>query len=237
MSDPAFSYLDDVYEKPGAEVPEDVPSVSEDDLAKDDLEELSEHLAKMSDEDKEEIFKSNAFGTGFAPATSEAKGTYEPQALNARHREIIRLHALGYKHTQIGAMLSIAPQTVGYVVNSPLGKGFLSEIAEARTGSVKDVHNRLQEMSPFAAEVMLDIMAEGKESNKLRAAEKVLEMTGHKAENKNLHLHTQLTADEIKQLKESSNGGPETVSEAEVEQAEVVSNGQESAGQTQAGES
>lgn len=182
---------------------------------------LAEFNAMQKKED-EELFGANSSspnGLGFP--VSEAPATYEPTVLNARHREILRLHALGYKHVQIAAMLSITPVTVGYVVRSPLGKSFLAEVHEARTDSVKDVHNRLQEMSPFAAEILLDIMADGKtESNKLRAAEKVLEITGHKSENKHMHLHTHLSKDDIKQLKQGVKDEQDKVEEAEVLDAE-----------------
>ena len=172
-----------------------------------------EEWKNLQKKEDEQIFGANSNspnGLGFP--VSEAPATYEPTSLNARHREILRLHALGYKHVQIAAMLSITPVTVGYVVRSPLGQSFLAEIHEARTDSVKDVHNRLQEMSPFAAEILLDIMADGKtESNKLRAAEKVLEIVGHKAENKHMHLHTHLTSDDIHQLKKEANSAEQEV--------------------------
>lgn len=178
----------------------------------DDIARAAEEVKPEFAEDFSEIYKSNKNGLGLA--TSESPGTYEPQALNARHREILRLVALGYKYVEVARMLGITPTVVGYTVNSPLGQSFLSEIHEARTGSVKDVHNRLQEMSPLAAEILLDIMADGKsETNKLRAAEKVLEMTGQKAENKHMHLHTHMTPAEIAEIKRTANIGPKTVSE------------------------
>src|SRR5690625_1462220 len=194
------------------------------------LDQWATEFKKFQEREKSEetLFQANTEsenGLGF-PA-SEIPSSYEPQALNARHREILRLVALGYKHTQVGAMLSISPVTVGYVVRSPLGQSFLSEIQEARTGSVKDVHNRLQEMSPFAAEIMLDIMANSKsEGNKLKAAEKVLEMTGHKAENKHVHLMTQLSAEDIKELKNTAQKFPELDEDLEVviEETEALEN-------------
>lgn len=205
MSDYGFAYLKNLNDDSG------IPETYE--REKDDFDSASEEM--------EEVFQSNKNGLGFP--TSESPGTYEPQSLNARHREILRLAALGYKYVQIAKILGITPAVVGYTVNSPLGQSFLAEIHEARTGSVKDVHNRLQEMSPLAAELLLDIMNEGKsESNRLKAAEKVLEMTGHKTENKHMHLHTHLSKDEIKQLKETANIGPNTVSEEDIEDAEYT---------------
>jgi len=185
------------------------------------LAEISDKFREEQKAESEEIYRSNEgdseSGLGFP--VSEANGTYEPTHLNARHREILRLTALGYKQVQVAAMLSITPATVGYVVRSPLGQSFLAEIHEARTDSVKDVHNRLQEMSPFAAEIMLDIMANGKrEGDKLRAAEKVLEMTGHKADNKHMHLHTHMTQEDIKEMKKNVKAEDSD----EIEDAEII---------------
>lgn len=206
------SYLDTLYTD-GPSVPNNTPSVGSEER------DLETGLAKAKEEAQDEdIFSSNQFGTGFDPDTSESSGTYEPQVLNARHREIIRLYALGYKQVTIASILSITTATVGYVVNSPLGRSFLQEIEQARTGSVKDVRDRLQEMSPFAAEIFVDVMSNSKsEARRLAAAEKVLKMTGHTGEQKNLHLHTHLTREELEEIKhEANNGGPETVLEAEI---------------------
>lgn len=182
----------------------------------DCLDEEAARFQEEIDEENEQIYKSNSQGLGYGYDLPESagSGTYNPKKLSARHREMLRLVSLGYKNITVGKILGVTPQNVSDVINSPLGQSFLAEIQDARTGSVKEVHDRLQEMSPLASEVMLDIMADGKsESNRLRAAEKVLEMTGHKAGNKHFHLHSQLNADEISQLKEAANKGPRLVKE------------------------
>lgn len=192
-----------------------------DDFEIDDKNSDDENLLEIFQEAyaQEKIYQSNEHGLGFP--VSEAPGTYNPQALNARHREILRLVVLGYKHVEIARMLGITPTVVSYTVTSPLGRSFLAEIHEARTGSVKDVHNRLKEMSPLAAEVMLDILNDGKsETNRLKAAEKILEMTGHKSENRHMHLHTHMTPEEIAEVKRTANIGPKTLSEASTKTTE-----------------
>jgi len=183
-----FSYLDDLDE----EMRKSHSRVSED----------SETLA-MSNE------SGNGFGDVYSPVESEASETYNPQKLNARHREMIRLHALGYKGVQIANILGVTPQNVYDILNSPLGQSFISEIQEARTSSVQDVQNRLQEFSPLAAELVLDIMNEGvKESNRLKAGLKVLEMTGHKPGDTVNHNHVHLTKEDIEDIKATHKGGP-----------------------------
>ncbi len=188
-------------------MPSNAFSYLEDDPEQDDAySEIAEEFASQQKEEAEEIFHANQHGNGFAPEKSSS-GPYMPQKLNARHREIIRLHCLGYKHVEIGNMLGCTAQLCSMIVNSPLGVDLIQEIQKARTGSVKDVHERLQEMSPFAAEIMLDIMASSKkESNRLRAAEKVLEMTGHKAASRHEHMHAHLTKEEIEELKQNARG-------------------------------
>jgi len=192
----------------------------------DDIAEAAKHVKPEYQEDIETEYRSNSHGLGFP--VSDAPGTYELLYGYGHHREILRLVALGYKYIQVASILGITPTVVSYTVNSPLGRAFLDEIHEARTGSVKDVHNRLQEMSPLAAEIMLDIMNDGKsETNKLRAAEKVLEMTGQKAENQHMHLHTHLTPEQVEEVKRTANLGPKTVREnsEEVSDAEVLEEG------------
>lgn len=189
----------------------------EDNKEQDKFSDLADEFKKS-----EQVEKANKYGNGFAPATSPSQ-PYTPDKLNARHREIIRLHCLGYKGTEIANMLGCTPQTVYNIVNSPLGLDLISQIQEARTGSVKDVHNRLQEMSPLAAEVTLDLMNDAEsETVRLRAAEKVLEMTGHKATDKHQHIHAHLTKDDIQELKDRIRSDREGSGGGEVQQAEEV---------------
>lgn len=158
--------------------------------------------------------------------------SYEPAKLNARHREIIRLAALGYKHVQIASILGISPVTVGYIIRSPLGQQFLREIGEARTDSVKDVQNRLNELSPLAVETVLDVMTTAKDNVRGNMAIKVLEMTGHKATEKHDHNHLHLTKEDILEIKREYKGGPKIVEEASYEEVsdnkEILDNEKES---------
>lgn len=187
----------------------------------DYLDSLDEAVQESYDSVQEEsVVQANQHGNGFpdeevySPAESEASGSYEPQKLNARHREIIRLHTLGYKGTEIAQVVGCTPQLVYMTVNSPLGQSFLSEIEDARDSSVQDVRERLQEMSPLAAEVMLDVLNNGKrESNKLKAAIKTLEMTGQKPGDTVNHNHMHLTKDDIEDIKNEHSGGPPVHSE------------------------
>lgn len=197
-------------------MPEGAFSYLEEDPENDHFSDVAREFERQQNAERETIAKANEYGNGYAPSVSPSE-PYMPQKLNARHREIIRLHALGYKGTEIAKMIGCTPQSVYNITNSPLGVNLLEEIREARTGSVKDVHDRMQEMSPLAAEIMLDIMNDGeKESNRLRAAEKILEMTGHKAVDKHEHLHAHLTAEEIANLKQTAEdvSNPKEIEEA-----------------------
>lgn len=183
------------------------------------LDDLDESVKRSYNEvsEEEQVVQANSNGNGFgdvySPAESEASGTYEPQKLNARHREMIRLHALGYKGVQIANILGITPQNVYDTLNSPLAQSFLQEIEDARNGSVQDVRERLQEMSPIAAETMLDLLNSDSERNRFKAAKTVLEMTGQKPGETHNHNHVHLTKDDIEDIKREHKGGPRVVSE------------------------
>lgn len=183
----------------------------------DHFDKLAEQFSEQEQEKREEIYQANSHGNGFADDMEDSKAPeqYNPKKLNAKHREIIRLTALGYKGVMIAKMLSVTPQTVYNITNSPLGESLLQEIENARTGNVKDVRDRLQEASPLAVELVVDIMSDGKsEKNKLRAALKVLEMTGHKPGENHQHVHTHLSKDDIDDIKEEVGRGPTTVPES-----------------------
>jgi len=174
----------------------------------DYFDKIAKDFEQEREAENEEIARSNEHGNGFANdmKSSEAPsktGSYNPQKLNARHREIIRLHCLGYKGTMIAKMLGCTPQLIYQITNSPLGEALISEIQQARTGNVQDVQQRLQEASPLAAEIIVDVMNEGKkESNKLKAALKLLEMTGHKPGETVQHNHLHMTKDDIEKAKQ-----------------------------------
>lgn len=183
----------------------------------DDLDASMEKSFDKVKDEQEEVVQTNENGNGFgdvySPAESEAYDSYEPQKLNARHREMIRLHALGYKGVQIASILGVTPQNVYDTLNTPLAQAFLQEIEQARNGSVQDVRERLQEISPLAVEVVLDVMQNGSESNRLKAADKVLDKTGQKPGETVNHNHVHLTKEDINDIKKEHSGGPRVESE------------------------
>lgn len=185
----------------------------------DDLDDSVQNSFRQVKEEQEEVVQANQNGNGFgdiySPAESEAPSGYEPQKLNARHREMIRLHALGYKGVQIANILGVTPQNVYDTLNTPLAQAFLQEIEEARNGSVQDVRERLQEISPLAVETVLDVMQNGSESNRLKAADKVLDKTGQKPGETVNHNHVHLTKEDINNIKKEHAGGPRVESEAD----------------------
>lgn len=182
------------------------------------LDDLDDSVEKSYNEVRgEQVVQANQNGNGFgdvySPAESDSVDKYEPQKLNARHREMIRLHALGYKGVQIAQILGVTPQNVYDTLGTPLAQAFLQEIEEARNGSVQDVRERLQEISPLAVEVVLDVMQNGSESNRLKAADKVLDKTGQKPGETHNHNHVHLTKDDIEDIKREHAGGPRVIDE------------------------
>ena len=61
--------------------------------------------------------------------------TYDIKQLWERHHEIMNLHSLGYKGTEIAKILCIEPQTVSNTINSSLGKIKEAELREIRNGN------------------------------------------------------------------------------------------------------
>lgn len=183
----------------------------------DNLDEAVEESYREVSQEQESVVASNETGNGFGdvytPAESEAPSSYEPQKLNARHREMIRLHVLGYKGVQIANILGVTPQNVYDTLGTDLAKSFIQEIEEARNSSVQDVRERLQEFSPLAAETILDLMDSSSDTVKYKSAKTILEMTGQKPGESVNHNHIHLTKEDIEDIKKEHAGGPGVITE------------------------
>ena len=149
------------------------------------------------------IFKSNSFGTGPQEVFANTK-YYEPDKLNARHREMVRLTILGYKNIQIASILGVSQSNVCIILNSPLAKELIDNFKDARDGSAKDVQRRFEEIAPMATETVFDIMTgDGETStNKLKAATLVLEVAGHRNKENKREDEQTLDKDTIAEIKE-----------------------------------
>ena len=84
---------------------------------------------------------------------------YNIKALWGRHKEIIRLNALGkYSNVEIAAMLGISRQTVHNALQSELGVEARNELQERMDSDVVQIQKRLQELTPDAVNAYSEIL-------------------------------------------------------------------------------
>lgn len=97
-----------------------------------------------------------------------------------RHREVARLHVLGFRNIEIAELLGITTATVVNNLNSALVKQELARLALLRDNGAIDIAKDIKELLPLALDTMRDIMANGsKQGDKLKSAIRVLDMGGH----------------------------------------------------------
>jgi hypothetical protein len=129
---------------------------------------------------------------------------YEIQSLQERHREILRMLALGQAPKDIASSLNITPQVVHYVKNSQVGKRELGLIQGARNADAIDITNQIQELAPEALDTLENLMNNEEESpGSLRAkiAIDILDRAGHGAVKKQLNVSHQLSEEDIDNIK------------------------------------
>ncbi len=149
-------------------------------------------------------------------------GLPELKKLRDIHYEIIRRASLGYKMTEISKELNIAYITVWKTLQTPLAKERLEIIRGARDASAGEVMNQFKSLSPIALEVYKEAILDGNISMKdrIKAAGEVLDRAGHTAVQKNLHLHGELTQDDIDNIKQRA--ASQGIVANEVEDAQVT---------------
>ena len=134
--------------------------------------------------------------------------TYQPQQLNAKHHEILRLNLLGISNVEIAERVGCTPAVVSYTLNSGLGRqqGSLLK-AEADINSV-EVAKAIRETAPQALRVLQDIMndAEVAASTRARVADSILSRAGFDPIKKTVvgRLDTELSADDLETIKQDA---------------------------------
>ena len=142
------------------------------------------------------------------------KQHYELKTMNDRHHEIARLHAVGYKNTEIAKMLNITKESVSIALNSSVVKLKLDVIRGNRDAKTIDIIDKIDDMLPDAVKLFDNVINGGelKEDDtqynamQLRAAQQILGICGHspvkRTENRNIS--ATLTSDDIKAMKEDA---------------------------------
>lgn len=85
--------------------------------------------------------------------------THDLAFLRERHEEIINLHVLGMKDTDIATHLGLHLNTVNNAVNSTLGREKTALMRGARDAETIDVAKKMQEIIPKALKVYDDILS------------------------------------------------------------------------------
>lgn len=129
---------------------------------------------------------------------------YHVQAVQERHREILRRLVIGESPKVIAAALGITPQNVSDVRNSDLCKEELAKLSAARDKSLIEIPDRIKDTVSDALLVMKDCLLDPDPKIKMAAAKDLLDRGGFvpikRVQNENTTLT--LTPEDIKKLKE-----------------------------------
>lgn len=126
--------------------------------------------------------------------------TYETKQLWERSKEILGLHVLGMKGTEIAEKLNITPATVYSTTNSQLGQEYIKGIRESREGSIKTFKERIGELTERSLEFYQKVFDDPREGS-LRLKKEIsdtvlLELSGlrvpTKTQNQSMQVHANL---------------------------------------------
>lgn len=119
-----------------------------------------------------------------------------------RHKEVARLHTLGFKNFEIADLLGITKATVINNLNSSLVKEELARLGALRDKGAIDIARDIDDMLPLALDTMRTIMANGsKDGDKLKSAIRVLDMGGHSPVKKILTAGAVFDKDDLIEIK------------------------------------
>jgi len=140
------------------------------------------------------------------------------------HHEITRRLVIGQKNVDIARALSITPQTVSNVKNSPIVQEHMSIMRGVRDADTIDLAKEIKEIAPVALELLKDIIkgdndgAQASINLRAKEANGMLARVGHgiphRIQSESVSLH--LTSEDISDIKQRAitNG---TIVEAEIE--------------------
>jgi len=100
---------------------------------------------------------------------ANAERSYEVMNLHERHKEIIRLVAMGLTNTQIARELGCSPAMVVYTKYSEVGQRMLQELGYQRSESVKDIQLRIEKIAPHALDTLEALMTSEETPEAVRA--------------------------------------------------------------------
>lgn len=104
-------------------------------------------------------------------ALVEERQGWQMKALKPRHKQIASLLAQGAKRQEIATAMGVTPEYVTMLQKQPLMKDYIREMCEV-------VGVRFEALFGQAVEVISDVMKNGNDANKLKAARLQMEGTG-----------------------------------------------------------
>ncbi|KKK49234.1 hypothetical protein LCGC14_3137120 [marine sediment metagenome] len=140
-----------------------------------------------------------------------------------RHKEVARLHVLGFRNNEISELLGITTATVVNNLNSTLVKQELARLGALRDNGAIEIAKDIDELLPLALDTMREVMANGsKDSDKLKSAIRVLDMGGHSPIRKILTSNAVFDKDDLDEIKRrAKRDAPLTSNAIDVESVDV----------------
>lgn len=103
----------------------------------------------------DQLFGSPDFAPSLPPPTPAS--VYEPQKLNERHREVLRMKAAGATNRDIALALGISEVSVGYITRSEIGSEELNALSEAADVQAVEAIKIIKDAAPKAAQYLVDV--------------------------------------------------------------------------------
>lgn len=135
---------------------------------------------------------------------AEERKVFTVENIWDRHQEIMRLAVQGMKQSDIAATLNVSEMMVSYTLNSPVIKRQMEVMRGARDMDAIDVAKRIHEIAPQALDTLEELLKEGNDAIRFRAATDILDRAGHAAvktlRTESLSVH--LNKDDLEEIKQ-----------------------------------
>lgn len=130
---------------------------------------------------------------------------FNPKRVSQHAQEVIRRHVAGFSNQEIAELVGISTATVGNILRSNFGKSQAANLQAAANYDAVEVTKQMREMIPQALQVLGGILEDGDapSSVRLRAAQDLLDRTGHSAVKK-VDVHStnlSLTPEQLESIK------------------------------------
>ena len=138
-----------------------------------------------------------------------------------RHKEVARLHILGFRNIEIAELLGITTATVVNNLNSTLVKQELARLSLLRDKGAIDIAKDIKDILPLAVNTVKDIMVNGsKEGDRLKSAIRVLDMGGHSPVKRMLIANAVFGKDDLEEIKRRAKKDAPIAESVEIESVE-----------------